>query len=372
MKITNVFVAITLGTLLVSSRSAAQSEAPVIDTHPESQTVEAGSTVTFSVTASGLEPLTYQWFFNGTEISGATESSLVIPDVTFDDAGSYIAGVGNEGGIEFSDPATLTVTEAPEVPGPQTFLDFNDDGKADLLWVHADGRIAAWLMDGTNFLGSLLLPQRAPSGWRLVGQADFDKDGRIDFLWHHRNGSLRAWLMDGTNHLSSVNFPRRPNAAWRVGGVDDFNKDGSPDILWHHGNGLVAIWLMDGVNIIDNFLLNDGKRRAGGWKVAGLVDVDGDDDNDILWQHGGGRLLVWYLDGAVVQHAEEYQFSGKTSSSWYVTGTSDLNGDGENDLLWRHTNGYIALWLMNGSMEPQAHPLREGRRAAKEWKLKTR
>ncbi len=354
----------------MSSRATfAQSEPPIIETQPESQTVATGSAATFSVSASGVEPFTYQWFFDGTEISGATDSSLVIAAATFDDAGDYIAGVSNDGGTEFSQAATLTVTEAPAA---QTFLDFNGDGKADLLWVHADGRIAAWLMDGTNYLGNISLPHRAPPGWKMAGQADFDQDGKIDFLWQHANGSLRAWLMDGTNLLSTVNLPRRSVGGWRVMGLNDFNGDGSTDILWQHGNGRVAVWLMNGTHLLEGIVLNNGKSLTAGWKIAGLVDVDGDGDNDILWQHGGGRLAVWILDGTTVERAEHYKFSGKTSSSWRITGSSDLNGDGENDLIWRHSNGYVALWFMNGTLEPEAAHVRKGQAVAESWKLRNR
>lgn len=370
MKVTKLIAGLTLGTLLLSRGATfAQSEPPVIETQPASQTVIVGSEVTFSVTASSTEPLTYQWFYGGLEISGATDSSLVIAAVTFEDAGEYIVGVSNDGGTEFSQSATLTVTEPPPA---QTFLDFNNDGKADLLWVHEDGRIAAWLMDGTNFLESILLPQTVPEGWKMAGQADIDQDGRFDFLWQHGNGSLIAWLMDGTNHLSTVTFPRRPNGGWRVMGLNDFNEDGSTDILWQHGNGRVAIWLMDGTNLVEGVSLFNGKQLKGGWKIAGLIDTDDDGDNDILWQHGGGRLVTWILDGTTVERAEHYRFSGKTSSSWRITGSSDFNGDGENDLIWRHSNGYVALWFMNGTLEPQAAHVRKGQAVAKDWKIKTR
>ena len=47
----------------------------VITTQPASQTNFVGDTVSFSVTASGAQPLSYQWNFNGTNISGDTNST---------------------------------------------------------------------------------------------------------------------------------------------------------------------------------------------------------------------------------------------------------------------------------------------------------
>ena len=58
------------------SRTAAS--APSITTHPSSQTVAPGASVTFSVRASGPPPLRYQWQRNGVNISGATAQDYTI------------------------------------------------------------------------------------------------------------------------------------------------------------------------------------------------------------------------------------------------------------------------------------------------------
>jgi hypothetical protein len=46
--------------------------AALITIPPVNQSVPAGTNVTFSVTASGTPPLSYQWQFDGTNITGAT------------------------------------------------------------------------------------------------------------------------------------------------------------------------------------------------------------------------------------------------------------------------------------------------------------
>ena len=48
---------------------------PAISTQPRSQSVVAGQSATFTVTASGTAPFSYQWKKNGTDILGATSSS---------------------------------------------------------------------------------------------------------------------------------------------------------------------------------------------------------------------------------------------------------------------------------------------------------
>jgi hypothetical protein len=89
--------------------------APVITSQPQSRTNAAGTTATFSVTASGTEPLTCQWRFNGTNIingtnfSGATAATLVLTNVEPGDAGRYDVVVSNPNGSVTSDSAFLTV-----------------------------------------------------------------------------------------------------------------------------------------------------------------------------------------------------------------------------------------------------------------------
>jgi len=86
--------------------------APTITTQPQSQTVTVGANVQFSVTASGKPTPTYQWYFNGTAISGATNSSLSLSSVQLANAGDYIVTVVNSLGSVTSSKATLTVNAA--------------------------------------------------------------------------------------------------------------------------------------------------------------------------------------------------------------------------------------------------------------------
>ncbi len=51
-------------------------QAPVIVTHPQSRTVPVGQSATFTVSASGSAPMSYQWQRNGTNIAGATAAEL--------------------------------------------------------------------------------------------------------------------------------------------------------------------------------------------------------------------------------------------------------------------------------------------------------
>ncbi len=83
--------------------------APVVTTQPVSQTVTAGANVTFNVGVSGSAPLSYQWQYGGSNISGATGTSLILTNVQVGSGGNYSVTVTNAGGSTTSSNAVLTV-----------------------------------------------------------------------------------------------------------------------------------------------------------------------------------------------------------------------------------------------------------------------
>lgn len=89
---------------------------PAIAVQPVSQTVEPGGSVTFTVTANGDGPLSYQWRFNRVAIPGATGASLTLSAVRASDAGSYTVVVSNGQGAVISQPAILTVGATAAAP----------------------------------------------------------------------------------------------------------------------------------------------------------------------------------------------------------------------------------------------------------------
>jgi photosystem II stability/assembly factor-like uncharacterized protein len=79
---------------------------PEISTNPVSSTVWPGGGVTLSITASSGD-LSYQWAFNGTNIVGATNATLVITNVSVANVGSYTVTVSNPAGSVTSQAASV-------------------------------------------------------------------------------------------------------------------------------------------------------------------------------------------------------------------------------------------------------------------------
>lgn len=115
-------VAGTSGTLTAATvavyGTAAVAAAPGISVQPVAASANAGGGATFSVTASGVGPFTYQWKKNGENISGATGATLTLSNVTSADAASYSVVVTNATGSTTSSAVALAVNTVVAVnPG---------------------------------------------------------------------------------------------------------------------------------------------------------------------------------------------------------------------------------------------------------------
>jgi hypothetical protein len=87
---------------------------PFILNQPANQLARNGDSATFSVIAQGSDPLTYQWYYNGTNVLlGATSSTLTLSGVTADQAGAYTVVISNPYGSTTSNPAQLHVVSGP-------------------------------------------------------------------------------------------------------------------------------------------------------------------------------------------------------------------------------------------------------------------
>lgn len=97
---------------------------------PESVAVFPGFDARFRVLALGSPPLTYQWQFNETNLSGRTNATLALTNVTAAQAGRYRVIVANSAGSITSPAATLSVVILP--------------GQSYVEAVRADAPISYW------------------------------------------------------------------------------------------------------------------------------------------------------------------------------------------------------------------------------------
>lgn len=96
--------------ILTVGQTATYDVAPSITQQPASQTARWGSTVTFSVGATGTPAPSYRWRRNGVTFGGWNEPTVTLYCVTSNDVGTYIVEVSNSAGTVYSVPVTLSVT----------------------------------------------------------------------------------------------------------------------------------------------------------------------------------------------------------------------------------------------------------------------
>jgi hypothetical protein len=133
-------------------------QAPIITQQPHNQLALECAEVTFSVTASGTEPLVYQWLRNGIDLAGATNASLVLPAARLSQHGeTYSVRVSNSGGTVTSREVLLYVKgDAPSLittqPESQSVV-VGADAIFDVATDAACRQTFQWLFGGQPLAG---------------------------------------------------------------------------------------------------------------------------------------------------------------------------------------------------------------------------
>ena len=211
-------------------------QAPVITAQPHSVTTNTGATVAFSVTATGLMPLMYQWLKEGAPLFGASSQNLLLANVQTNRSGGYSVIVTNNYGAVTSVVAQLTVLS------PLTLAQALDT--TNLTWTpggavswfaqtnrthdHEDAAQSGGITDSTNcWVRTSVLGQGLVSfWWRVSSETNYDGlvfaigtnavaaiSGEVD--WEPRTFAVPA----GTNiltwyYLKDVSDPGGQDAGW--------------------------------------------------------------------------------------------------------------------------------------------------------------
>ena len=312
----------------------------------------------FRDTASGL---------NGDRITDLLPGDRIqIMDLTIQNANIGVTGTStityNGGSVTVDNlgPGRLIVREI-QGGGVEIRLqaiaenDFDGDGRSDLLLRHLNGTMTDWLgqSNGSFFSNHAVATTWTHPDWRVADTGDFNGDGRSDVLLRHINGWMTEWLGQANGSFSDNGAVASNwvHPDWQVAGTGDFNGDGRSDLLLRHNNGWMTEWLgqangsfSDNGAVASNWVHPD-------WRVVGNGDFNGDGRDDLLLRHNNGWMTEWlgqangsFSDNGAVA-------SNWTHPDWQVVGTGDFNGDGQDDVLLRHLNGWMTEWLgqANGS-----------------------
>ena len=225
-----------------------------IISQPLSQTVDAGMDTGFTVVAQGVPPLSYQWYFNGTNrLVGATNATLSLTNVQPKHAGNYSVNVTNSLGFDVSQPATLIVnTTTPLLVGLWRFNEGIGTNVTDSSGLNNGGTLAGengnlptrvpgqagfggallFTNNGTDHAyvtipgsGSLKVGQTATNPWSITAWAYEISDGSSGFVATYGrimvvDGGEAFQLESGAAGDGQMYTWSRQNVGWRIGWGD--------------------------------------------------------------------------------------------------------------------------------------------------------
>jgi hypothetical protein len=213
--------------------------APSISAQPANQFALAGSSANFTVIATGLAPISYQWQFNGINLAGATRSNYTIPNVQSANVGGYAVVLSNSYAVVPSSTAYLMIlSNAPgAIPAPSGLVD----------WWPADGTPADLLASyAGNPVGGLtwVIGERS-SAFHFDGSSSYLVTGAPSLpvpwtacMWVNRqqaSATASAIMGDGFYELKLEQYSNTFNVGFTIFGVNDYRFSyTAPQNVWTH------------------------------------------------------------------------------------------------------------------------------------------
>ncbi|WP_186466243.1 FG-GAP-like repeat-containing protein, partial [Azospirillum brasilense] len=285
-------------------------------------------------------------------------STLLVRDRLGTDGTDTLTGIES---LAFSD----RTVSAPTGAAPR--LDFDGNGRADLVWQNAQGGLTLWSMNGAQATATFM-GDAGSTDWRPAGFKDFSGDGKADILWRSQSaGIMSLWTMDGQGGVAAVSAVGDPGSTdWQVAATQDFTGDGQTDILWRSASqGIMSLWTMNGTSVAAVSAVGDPGSTD--WQIAAVEDFSGDGRPDILWRSASqGNMSLWTMNGTQVSKVSVVGDPG--SLDWQIAGTADFTGDGQTDILWRsQSTGTMSLWEMHGTDVFRVQPV--GSPGSLDWQI---
>lgn len=305
----------------------------------------------------------------------------------------------NNGASGFRAPAMAAPPSSTTAESAIALLDYNQDGRLDVLGVGFSGGVTAYLGDGNGGFLPGPPPQLsgAPFGDAIPRVADVTGDGLPDLVFAtDYNAALVVRTQLPGGGLSAMRGYLAPKNGKRAFGlsVGDFNQDGRNDVAfsgsleYNATVGTLSIYHQNANGLLDapapvSWINTEALYMT----LATDLDRDGKTDLTVLdlgpgngygglgiYLQGDNGLLPPRLETRSATTEEISTPHGIASGDLngdgctdvvYATGTAsvvnhgrnckprrlpippqDLDGDGDNDMIWHYSAGYLATWTM--------------------------
>jgi alpha-tubulin suppressor-like RCC1 family protein len=332
--------------------------APTITTQsPQNQWSFPGGTAAFNLGLQAIIPVSYQWQFNGTNLPGATSTTLTLTNLHWDAAGVYSVVVSNAFEI-VTHSATLVVSPVAgwgwnssgqlNIPVGLTNVIAVAAGISHSVALHSNGTVMVWGGDSvrravpadlTNAIaisagnwGSLALRTDgsvASWGHSIGGYTNAPPEatnvvaisaGEFHNLVLRSDGTMVGW---GQNVSGESTVPTELTNAVAVAAGSQFSlalkADGQVVAWGYNGNGqtnvpaaLSNVVAISAGNIHAMALKDDGTVAVWGSTSYGLPNIPPTATNVVAIAAGFGHCLALRADGMVV--AWGYHYNGETNT----------------------------------------------------------
>ena len=257
------------------------------------------------------------------------------------------------------------VTSSAEYVRSVTPGDIDGDGDIDLVSASFGDKTLAWYrnLDGQGTFGPEQMISSACSG-HVSALADIDGDGDLDAATNLSNpGATVAWFenVDGTGAFGLAKLVTIGGQATGFATISDLDGDSDADLV-------VTTYVYPNVTL--HWLENSGAGSFGtshviatsleGGLVASAADVDDDGDLDLLCCTNNDHVVMWF------ENTDGHGSFGALQLIWTSTGyyprdvvASDVDGDGDLDAISVSWIESQLAWYANtdgeGAFGPQQH-----------------
>jgi hypothetical protein len=183
---------------------------------------------------------------------------------------------------------------------------------------------------------------------------------RFDIVWRDTvSGQNELWRLTPAFAAERVALPAVSDLDWQVVGTAYMVGPAAPfydstaDLVWRNSaTGEVTAWLMQGITVTSRSTLGtvpadwDLVAQTGGFFVGRTFWM-----NELVWrQQGTGAVTGWSPSG---QRAKAWELGEFSQAPWTVAGMADLDGDVDREVLFRNletgeyvlsTNGEVERW----------------------------
>jgi uncharacterized delta-60 repeat protein len=315
--------------------------------------------------------------FSGNAYALARYNTNGTLDTTFNTSGAIITppATGNADGQSVKVQADGKILMGGSVNGDFGLVRYNANGTQDTTF-GTGGTVATDISGGSDVGESVTIQSDGKillSGYRNIGTGEtatgqdfvvvrYNTDGTLDNTF----GTAGKLISDFGGFDNTESIALQADGKFIIGGAIDadfglarYNANGTLDPTFGNGGKFVTDFFNSSLEIGRSLAVQaDGKVVMTGSSngdialarynptniIANESDFGGNGKADILWRNTDGRLAIWQMNGLTSTQS----LVPNPSTAWSISDTADFNNDNFADILWRNTDGSVATWLMDG------------------------